>query len=433
MGSSRIEQRAGSESGPGPGVAILVKGYPRLSETFIARELLALQERGLVFLIVSLRHPTDAKLHDLNRRIAARVLYLPEYVHQEPRRVLQALWAVRRRPGFRAALRAWARDLRHDLGANRGRRFAQALVLAAELPESVRHLHVHYLHTPGSVGRYTAKLLGLPYSLSAHAKDIWTTPEREKREKLLEAAWTVTCTRANLDHLRSIAPEAEVALIYHGIDTARFRPLQPPSTADGRDPARPVRLVTVARAVPKKGIDILLRALAQLPTDLAWRWEHVGGGPLRPELDRLTVRLGLGHRIAWRGALTQDGIVTVLAESDVFCLPARIAADGDRDGLPNVLLEAMSMALPVVTTAVSAIPEAVEDGRTGVLVPPDDPAAFSRALRRLITDPARRRTLGEAARRSVIERFSAEAGYAHLAQRFGLAADEPATLPLESA
>jgi len=178
-------------------VAFVLKGYPRLSETFIAQEIAALERRGLEILIVSLRRPTDARVHPVHREIKAQLLYLPEYLLLEPLRVLRAWWKVRRFPTYSSILALWMRDLARDKTPNRVRRFGQALVLAAELPRDVKRLHAHFLHTPASVTRYCAGLLGLPWTGSAHAKDIWTTPEWEKREKLDSCEWLVTCTRAN--------------------------------------------------------------------------------------------------------------------------------------------------------------------------------------------------------------------------------------------
>ncbi len=252
-----------------PRVAILVKGYPRLSETFIAQEILALERRGLALEIVSLRHPTDGRSHPLHAAIRAPVRYLPEYLYQEPWRVLRSLARVIGRRGFWRLLRVWLGDLVRDFTANRGRRLGQAWVLAAELPATIDWLHVHYLHTPASVARYAAILRGLPFSISAHAKDVWTIPAWEKREKIADARWLVTCSRMNLDHLRTLAPGADLELVYHGLEAARFPAPARASTADGRDAAQPVGIVCVARAVEKKGLDVLIEALALLPADLA--------------------------------------------------------------------------------------------------------------------------------------------------------------------
>ena len=175
-------------------VAFILKGYPRLSETFIAQEIRALEERGLDIRIVSMRHPTDKAIHPVHREIKAPVSYLPEYLHDAPLRVWRAWRAMRQTPNYRTARAAFLADLRRDLTPNRVRRFGQALVLAHELPKEIGALHAHFLHTPASVARYAAILTGLRWTCSAHAKDIWTTPEWEKREKLADMAWLVTCT-----------------------------------------------------------------------------------------------------------------------------------------------------------------------------------------------------------------------------------------------
>ena len=400
-------------------VAFILKGYPRLSETFIAQEIAALERRGLDILIVSLRRPTDARRHRLHDTIRARVLYLPEYLLLEPLRVLRAWWKIRRIANYASARRLWLRDLARDPTPNRARRFGQALVLAAELPEDVKHLHAHFLHTPASVTRYAAALLGLPWTGSAHAKDIWTTPEWEKREKLASCEWLVTCTRANREHLAALAPPGKVELLYHGIDLARFpRNAAIGSARDGS--SEPVVILSVARLVEKKGTEILLEALARISPALQWRFVHVGGGPLLKSLQGRAARLGIEERVTWRGALTQDEVLAEYRKADVFALASRIARDGDRDGLPNVIAEAQSQGLACVATRVSAIPELVRDGQTGILVPENDAEALARALESLIADPARRRALGQAAQTRVREGFALEPNIDALARRFGV-------------
>ncbi|MEL3890838.1 glycosyltransferase family 4 protein [Ferrovibrio sp. MS7] len=404
-------------------VAFVLKGYPRLSETFIAQEIAALEKLGLEIMIVSLRHPTDKKRHALNDAIRAPILYLPEYLYQEPLRVLRGWWQARRLPGYGETLKLWWRDLLRDLTPNRARRLGQALVLAAELPARYRHIHAHFVHTPGSVARYAAHLCGLPWTASAHARDLWTTPAWEKQEKLADCQWAVTCNAHNIAHLRSINAAEKVSLVYHGIDASRFP--SPPAARparDGSDAADPVRLVSVGRAVAKKGYDILLDALAKLPRDLHWRFEHIGGGPLLPALKQQAQRLGLADRIAWRGAQAQDAVIEAYRQADLFALASRQDGDGDMDGLPNVLMEAQSQGLACVSTDLSAIPELIQPERTGLLVPPEDATALAAALQRLITDPALRQGLGEAGANRVRETFSMQAGIADLARRFGLEA-----------
>ena len=153
-------------------VAFVLKGYPRLSETFIAQEILALEQRGLDIHLFSLRHPTDGRHHPVHDEIKAPVTYLPEYLHREPGRSLGAWRAARHLPGYATAHRVWRRDFARDRTRNRIRRFGQAMVLATSLPHGTSRLHAHFLHTPSSVARYAALMTGLPWSASAHAKDI---------------------------------------------------------------------------------------------------------------------------------------------------------------------------------------------------------------------------------------------------------------------
>ncbi|MBI3375795.1 MAG: glycosyltransferase family 4 protein [Betaproteobacteria bacterium] len=402
-------------------VAIVVKGYPRLSETFIAQEIAALERRGLDALIVSLRHPTERWAHPVHAEIRAPVLYLPEYISSELRRVLRAWRAVRLWPAYRDVRALWLRDLARDPTPNRARRFFQALVLACELPEDIGHLHVHFLHTPASVTRYAAALRGLAWSASAHAKDIWTIPEWEKREKLASCDWIVTCTETNREHLAALAPAGRVERVYHGLDLDRFGPPQRGRAArDGRNTDEPVVILSVGRLVEKKGTDILLEALARLPDRLRWRFVHVGGGPLKGVLLRRARKLGISDRIVWRGAQSQGEVLKEYRSADLFALACRVARNGDRDGLPNVLVEAQSQGVACVATTVSAIPELIMHDHTGVLVAPESPDELARALEALIVDPARRRALGEAGRLRVSAEFALEANLDRLARKFGL-------------
>lgn len=400
-------RRDGGVGGTGaPALAVVVKGYPRLSETFIAQELKALEERGLDFSIWSLRAPYDDRTHPIHGEIEAPLGYLPEYLHREPLRVLRGLARAVRLPGFWHACRGWLRDLARDRTVNRVRRFGQACVLAAELPAPTRFLYAHFLHTPASVARYAAAMRGLGWGFSAHAKDIWTIPVWEKREKIADARFGVTCTASGAEHLNALAEGRErVLLVYHGLDLARFPP--PP---DIRPHGRPFRLLSVGRLVEKKGYDDLLAALALLPADLDWRLVHIGGGKLGPALRVEARRLGIEGRIEWQGKRDQRDVIAEMRRAELFVLPSKIADDGDRDGLPNVLMEAASQKLPILSTEVSAIPEFVEHRRHGFLVPPGAPEALARAIRHLATDPALREAMAEAAHARLVAEFGMEAG-----------------------
>jgi glycosyltransferase involved in cell wall biosynthesis len=403
-------------------IAFVLKGYPRLSETFIAQEIAALEQRGLEILIVSLRHPTDRATHPIQQLIRAARLYLPEYLYQEPCRVWRGWLRSRRLPGYRTARAAWLADLGRDPTPNRIRRFGQAMVLAAELPEDITHLHAHFLHTPASVARYAAILVGLEWTVSAHAKDIWTLPVWEKRKKLAEASWVVTCSEAGRSHLADLAPSPDmVALCYHGLDLGRFP--SPPlrsDGSDGSDPQHPVIIFSVGRLVAKKGYDDLLEAFALLPSRLEWRFVHIGGGALSTALAHQARRLGLSGRIEWRGAQAYAQVLAGYREADLFVLASKVARDGDRDGLPNVLMEAQSQRLACVATDVSGIPELIQHQVTGMLVPPDNPRVLASALETLIGDPARRSALGIAGEHRVRRSFAAGSAIDALAKRFGL-------------
>jgi glycosyltransferase involved in cell wall biosynthesis len=264
-------------------------------------------------------------------------------------------------------------------------------------------------------------MTGLTWSCSAHAKDIWTIPDWEKREKLAGMRWLVTCTQAGVEHLRALTPSPErVELVYHGLDFARFaQNAMPRSARDGSDAADPVVLLSVGRLVAKKGYDTLIDALSLLPPTLGWRLVHIGGGKLKKRMRRRAARAGIGHRIDWLGARPQEDVIKHYRSADLFVLASKVARDGDRDGLPNVLMEAASQGLPSVATRAGAIAEIIDDGADGVLVQPDDPKALAQALAALIAAPARRAALGRAAEARVRRAFGADHGIDRVAMKLG--------------
>ncbi|SEH23860.1 glycosyltransferase [Rhizobium sp. NFR12] len=400
-------------------IVVLLKGYPRLSETFIAQELLGLERAGFALKLVAMRRPTDKKRHPVHGEIKAPVSYLPEYLHEEPVRVAKALMKVATLPGFGSALKAFLRDLPRDFSRNRFRRFGQAAVLVAEWPDDAGWLHVHFIHTPAAVARYASRMSGIPFTVSAHAKDIWTSEAWDLSDKLDEADWTVTCTKAGHERLQSLSARHNVHLSYHGLDLERFPHFAGTRPArDGGDPDDPVRIVSVGRAVKKKGYDTLLRALALLPKELAWRFTHIGGGDELSRLKALSEDLGIASRITWKGALDQREVLEHYRDSDLFSLACRITADGDRDGLPNVMVEAASQNLAVVATNISGITELFVDGENGLLVAPEDPVALAAALEKAIREPDLRQRLGQAAEAKVRHDFDHHTSIADLKRLF---------------
>jgi glycosyltransferase involved in cell wall biosynthesis len=409
----------------GKRIAVVLKGYPRLSETFIAQEILSLETRGAEITIVSLRHPTDGKTHPVHAKIAAPVLYLPEYLYQEPLRVLRGWWKARKHAGYGDARRVWLADLKRDPTPNRIRRWGQALVLAAELDPVTSSLYAHFLHTPGSVTRYAANIGGRPWSVSAHAKDIWLTPEWEKREKLSDCAWAVTCTEYGRAHLDALVP-GRTTLSYHGLDlTALPKPPDRRIARRGETDRDQMRLVSVGRAVAKKGFDTLLQALAALPETLLWHWTHIGGGSDLNQLRDQANSLGIGGRITWMGARAQSEVFEAYRDADLFILPSKIAGDGDRDGLPNVLMEAASQGLCCLASDVAAVSELLQHRETGWLVPSDDPGALAEAILELANDPERRIALGLAGKERVSGSFGHAAGLTVICRLLGLPATDP--------
>ena len=404
-----------------PPLAVVMSCYPRRSETFIAQELLGLQKAGLDFEILSLTPAGGEQPHPVNREITVPVHYLPHTFVRDLPAFAAAWWRARRLPGYAAARRRFLADFRRDFTVGRLRRFAQAMVIANDHAARYRALHAHFLHKPASVAAYVEALTGTPWSASAHAKDIWTSPAWDLADKLASARWVVTCSAHAFDKLKSLAPEgARVYLSYHGLDLDRFGPnAAPASTRDGTDPLRPLRLLTVARAVEKKGLDTLVAALALLPPGLSWTLTHIGYGPNVEALKRQAGDLGVAARIAWKGSQPQTAVLDACRDSDLFVLPCRVAADGDRDGVPNVLVEAGSQRLACLSTTVSGVPELIRDGETGVLVPPDDPPALAHAIERLGRDPALRARLGAAAEQRVRRDFDHRASVAMLMRLFG--------------
>jgi glycosyltransferase involved in cell wall biosynthesis len=402
-------------------VAVVLKGWPRLSETFIAQEIAGLEARGVALEIWSLRRPADKARHPVHDRVTARTVYLPEYLKDDPARVFASWLKARRLPGYALAREKFLADLRRDRSANRLRRWGQALVLAAELPTSIERLHAHFLHTPSSVTRYAAAMRGLPWSVSAHAKDIWTSKDWDVAQKLGDCSWLVTCTGIGLKRLHALAPDsARLKLVYHGLDMAHL-PLPPlrHSRRDGSDAADPVLILSIGRKVEKKGYDDLLDALARLPRSLHWRFEHIGAGELGDSLKAQADRLGIAGRCVWLGAQPQKAVFAALARADLFVLASKRAPDGDQDGLPNVLMEAAHQGLAIVSTRAAAIGEFLTNGESGLLVSPGAPEQLAVAVAQLAVNPELRQRLAQRAGESVRTRFSFEAGIDWIAAALG--------------
>ncbi|MFP4309307.1 MAG: glycosyltransferase family 4 protein [Desulfococcaceae bacterium] len=400
-----------------PVLGMVLKGYPRISETFISNEILRLEALGLRIHIISMRRPREDFSHASIREIRAGVDYLPENLLPELGRLLPAnlRTAARYPAGYRSALGLAARRLaRTRKSATLKHLFQAGYLVDRVLPgKNIVHLHAHFAHSPTSVTLFAARIAGLPFSFTGHAKDIYTSNRRQLREKIDLAKFVVTCTEYNRRYLAELAAESgqcrpdsgrptPVHRVYHGIDLRLFDG----NGTEKPPPKPPYRLMTVARIVPKKGLPTVYDALRRLrDRGVEFRHTLIGDGDDRDEILRIIRKLKMDDWCQWAGALPHEKVLDHYRRSDLFVLGCRVAKNGDRDGIPNVLVEAMAMNLPVVATNISAIPELVVRGRTGLLVPPENPEALADAVVRLLTDAALRERVVPAARERVRERF----------------------------
>ncbi len=381
---------------------MLVNGFPRLSETFVLQELLELERRGLRLHLFALRRPEEVVQLEALAELRAPVEYLPEPVvsYQRTRvRLAQAALLLQRRLGYLHGFAEMLASPDFSRGSGvRGVLLAHGLVRLGSPP-----LYVHFAHKPATIGRFASLLAGVPYALSAHAKDIWLTPEAELARKVRDAKVVLTCTEQGRAHLAGLANgRTPVHLAHHGVEVGtRTRSPRRDETA---------RVLAVGRLVEKKGHETLLRA-ARLLRDRGYEFtvRLAGEGPEWPTLQRLVHELRLGDLVAFLGPLSESEVRAEYERADVFVLPCRRLADGDQDGLPNVILEAMAHGVPVVSTRLDGIAEAIVDGESGLLADQDDAAALAEHVGRLIENAELRARLGEAGRRRVAERFERSA------------------------
>jgi len=408
------------ENSARPVLGMILKGYPRVSETFISNEILLLEKQDFRLRLFSMRRPREKFTHASVKKIRAPVDYLPHslflYFPQLVYHNLRLAFERPRRYGRAAAL-AWRRLLRNRRIATIKHLFQAGYLVRRLLPGSgVLHLHAHFAHSPTSVAMFASLMADIPFSFTAHAKDIYTSDAEQLREKMALARFVVTCTEYNRRHLLETAQgKTAVERIYHGIDLSLF------SNRDGIRPqsAPPFEILTVARITPKKGLSTVYRAL-RLMRDQGTAFRHtlIGDGEDRKKILGLIGELGLGDSARWLGTRPHEVVLEHYRRADLFVLGCEVAPNGDRDGIPNVLLECMAMGVPVVTTRVSAIPELVEDGETGLLVPPGDPAEMARAMARLLKDPDFRAQIIGAARKRVAAEFDNRTLIERLADRF---------------
>ncbi len=381
-------------------LAYLIKAFPRVSETFILNEILELERQGFDLHIYSMIDPPERLRHKAFEQVRSPITYLPNPLL----RSLVAVLADHIRPCWRAP-RAYFSALANAI-ATRDRemieRFTQAGCLARRLTDAgVCHVHAGFVHSPGSVAWLASIMTGIPFSLASHAKDLYHSPPALLKKKLRASRVVFTCTRYNIKHLERLADGGTVRVrhAYHGTDLNRF---QFGPYAGSKPPV----VLAVARLVEKKGLDTLIHACAHLrDRGRDFRCHIVGDGELRNTLAAQIRKLKLEGRVVLEGALDQSEVLAWYRRATIMALPCVVTVNGDRDGIPNVLIEAAACGVPIVTTSVSGIPELIEDGVSGVLVPPHEPLELANALQELLRSPVLREKLRVNARARVVKAF----------------------------
>lgn len=387
-------------------VGYVLKRFPRLTETFILNEILELERQGAEVEIYSLLKPRDEPRHRLLSQLRGRVHYLPD------RRSLDG-WTVRQGRLDATSAPMPVADL---VGENPvfpelmpGKKRADTILLMQRIAtiaalaqmHGVRHLHAHFASDATTAALLTSRLSGIPFSFTAHARDIYHTyvsravDDRARRIKLREARFAVTVSDYNKRHLLKIGggrDRCDVVRLYNGIDLDRLAP-RPDSIR------RTAHILCVARLVEKKGIGDLIEACHIIDRQATpFECTIVGDGPLMQAYQAAIESRGLAEKVRLVGALAHEEVVAQLQTSTLMVLPCVVAASGDRDGLPTVLLEALACGLPSVSTNVAGIPEIISADRTGLLVPPGHPEALAGAVSKLLDDPTLRANFAAAGR-----------------------------------
>lgn len=403
-----------------PYVGYVVKRYPRFSETFIVNEILAHERAGLKVDIFALGNVDETHFQDVIAQVNAPVTRF-----DDKQRNTENLWALldnarRTLPDFSANLAGLQHNNVHE--------FAQAIQLALAVRQrGIRHLHAHFGTRATTVARLAARLSGISYSFTAHAKDIYYPyPEGTGlAQKLHDAAHAVTVSDYNLAYLREqYGNDARnVTRLYNGIDLHKFA-YQPCSDNTS------AHILAVGRLVEKKGFPLLIEALRILKQrNLDFRCTLIGDGPLRDALQQQVQQAGLETQVAMPGLRPQSAIISAMRSATLLAAPCIISEEGDRDGLPTVLLEAMALGTPVISSAVAGIPELVINHETGLCIPPGDAFALADAIAQLLGDAAQRQTLSQQARQLIEREFDIERNAAVLRNIFAAAVNHATSLP----
>jgi glycosyltransferase involved in cell wall biosynthesis len=367
-------------------IGYVVKMFPRLSETFILNEMLQLERFGAEITIFSIKKPNEGQFHKRVSELKAKTIYLEDL---DPRKWVT--WLGKTWDELGSCKQQVFEMLSGALLCQDSERVEQ-ITMAAWLAAHARrlglnHLHAHFASLPSTLAFMAHEVSGIPFSFTAHAKDIFVygMEEHRLREKLTAAGFVVTVTEYNRRYLIDNVPDLNrerITVIHNGVDLEQFKP--------DKSLMRDNNLIIgVGRLVPKKGFGDLLGACAYLKeSGVSFRCEIIGDGPEGEALMAKRQALGLEKDVAFLGPRKQDEVLAKMREATVLALPCTIADDGNQDALPTVILEALACGLPVVSTAVSGIPEIIDSGDDGILVEPRDQLALGKEIERVLKSPA---------------------------------------------
>jgi glycosyltransferase involved in cell wall biosynthesis len=366
-------------------VGYILKMFPRFSETFIMNEILELERQGVEVTILSILPPTEGRFHPRVSDIRAEVRYLPPHRYSE-------FWnSLRNSNGYlRAHKKGYASALWHALECSKESAL-KYLIRAGTIAEwnrglNLDHFHSHFASSPTHVAMYASMMTGVPYSFIAHAKDIFLNDMDKKlfRQMVKNSSFAVTVSNSNRLYLRKMISNNEknkIIRVYNGLDLKYFK-------NQGSERASN-HILSVGRLVEKKGFHILIEAMRILKErNRNFVCEIIGEGDQRLSLENLISQYNLKRAVRLLGALPQDEVIQRMKRSTIFVLPSIIARDGNRDALPTVLLEALAIGIPAISTDVVGIPEILEKGKCGKIIKQDDPLVLADSIETLIDSPS---------------------------------------------